>query len=60
MSVIDDESVRSAFDRLFRSAGFSVGTFSSAGGSFGGLREREGAYILMDIRMPGATCFEWI
>jgi FixJ family two-component response regulator len=53
----DDESVRRALQRLLRSAGFDVKTFSS-GEEFlqsGNLDER--ACIVLDIRMPGLTGF---
>jgi FixJ family two-component response regulator len=56
--VDDDESVRRAFERLLRSAGLSVETFSSVGDFSQAPREKENACILMDIRMPGATGFD--
>jgi FixJ family two-component response regulator len=56
--VDDDESVRRAFARLLRSASLDVETFPSAEEFFAGPREREGACILMDIRMPGTTGFD--
>lgn len=54
----DDESVRRAFERLLRSAGLSVETFSSVGDFFGEQRKKDRACILVDIRLPGATGFD--
>jgi FixJ family two-component response regulator len=54
----DDESVRRAFERLLRSAGFGAETFSSVDGFFADSKQKENACIIMDIRMPGATGFD--
>jgi FixJ family two-component response regulator len=55
----DDESVRRALQRLFRSAGLDAKAFSSAEEFLqsGDLSEK-GACIILDIRMPGLTGFD--
>lgn len=53
----DDDSVRRAFGRLFRSAGYNVQTFSSPDDFLGHTRQGKDACILVDIRMPGLTGF---
>lgn len=53
--VDDDEAVRKALGRLFKSAGFGVETFASAAEFLrDGLRQRPGCLVL-DVRMPGGT-----
>ena len=54
----DDESVRRAFERLFRSVDLGVETFSSAEEFLGTPRQDQNACILIDIRMPGLTGFD--
>jgi len=54
----DDESVRKALKRLFRSADLDVETFSSAEEFLSSSREGQNACILIDIRMPGLTGFD--
>ena len=54
----DDESVRRALARLFRSANLNVETFSSANEFLSGPKQKENACILVDIRMPGLTGFD--
>jgi len=54
----DDESVRKALKRLFRSADFDVETFSSAEEFLSNSRPGQDACILIDIRMPGITGFD--
>ncbi len=56
--VDDDESVRKALKRLFRSAGLDVETFSSAEEFLCAPRQEQNACILIDIRMPGLTGFD--
>ena len=54
----DDESVRKALKRLFRSADLDVETFSSAEEFLSNPRQGQNACILIDIRMPGLTGFD--
>jgi FixJ family two-component response regulator len=54
----DDESVRTAFARLLRSANLNAETFSSADEFLNKPRQKEDACILVDIRMPGSTGFD--
>jgi len=54
----DDESVRKALKRLFRSADLDVETFSSAEEFLSNSRESQNTCILIDIRMPGLTGFD--
>ncbi len=54
----DDESVRKALQRLFRSADLDVETFSSGEEFLSSPRQERDACILMDIRMPGLTGFD--
>ncbi len=55
----DDDSVRRALQRLLRSAGLDVKSFSSTEEFLqsGNLVEN-GACIILDIRMPGMTGFD--
>jgi FixJ family two-component response regulator len=55
----DDESVRRAFARLLKSANLKVETFSSADEFFTEPKQGENSCILMDIRMPGSTGFDF-
>ncbi|HEY3277661.1 MAG TPA: response regulator [Syntrophorhabdaceae bacterium] len=54
----DDPSVRRGFERLLRSAGLTVETYSSVDDFFKGSRNDENACILMDVRLSGATGFD--
>ena len=54
----DDESVRSALERLLRSADLHAETFSSADEFLNSPRQKKNACILIDIRMPGSTGFD--
>ncbi len=54
----DDESVRKALKRLFRSVDLNVETFPSAEEFLGVPRQERNACILIDIRMPGLTGFD--
>ncbi len=54
----DDESVRAALKRLFRSVDLDVETFSSAEEFLSSPRQERDACILIDIRMPGLTGFD--
>jgi FixJ family two-component response regulator len=56
--VDDDESVRTAFARLLRSANFAVETFSSADEFLNKPKQNENACILVDMRIPGSTGFD--
>ncbi len=53
----DDESVRKAFARLFRSANVNVMIFASPDEFLDTPIEDEHACIVADIRMPGGTGF---
>jgi FixJ family two-component response regulator len=55
----DDESVRRAFERLLRSANLETETFSSADQFFDSPKQKVNACILVDIRMPGSTGFDF-
>ena len=54
----DDESVRSALDRLLRSADLHAETFSSPDEFLNSPKQKKNACILIDIRMPGSTGFD--
>jgi FixJ family two-component response regulator len=56
----DDEKVRNAFGRLIRSADIDVEIFSSPDEFFNVDRSKDNACILLDIRMPGTTGFEFM
>ena len=56
--VDDDESVRTAFARLLRSANLAVETFSSADEFLNKPKQKKHACILVDMRMPGSTGFD--
>ena len=55
----DDESVRRSFGRLLRSAGLKGETFASAEEFFAQPKQAEDSCILVDIRMPGTTGFDF-
>jgi FixJ family two-component response regulator len=54
----DDESVRTAFGRLLRSANFDAEAYASADEFLKNPHEKRDACILVDIRMPGSSGFE--
>ena len=54
----DDESVRKALKRLFRSVDLDVETFPSAEEFLSNPRQDQNACLLIDIRMPGLTGFD--
>ncbi|MDD1708298.1 MAG: response regulator [Methanoregulaceae archaeon] len=54
----DDDSVRKALKRLFRSGDLDVETFPSAEEFLSAPRQERKACILIDIRMPGLTGFD--
>jgi FixJ family two-component response regulator len=54
----DDESVRSALERLLRSADLHAETFSSADEFLNSPKQKKNACILIDIRMLGSTGFD--
>lgn len=57
--VIDDnESVRRAFTRLFRSESLLVEAFSSPEEFFERPRTQENACIIADLKMPGSSGFD--
>ena len=51
--VDDDEGIRSALDRLIRSAGYAVATFSSAEAFLQSSSCKQAACLITDIDMPG-------
>ena len=54
----DDDSIRKALKRLFRSADLDVETFSSAEEFLSNPRQDGNACILAEMRMPGLTGFD--
>jgi FixJ family two-component response regulator len=56
--VDDEESVRRALERLLRSAGREVQTFSSGPEFLSSLEKRHPAWLALDIHMPGMTGFD--
>jgi FixJ family two-component response regulator len=54
----DDESVRTAFARLLRSANLNAETFCSADEFLSNSRQKGDGCILVDMRMPGSTGFD--
>jgi FixJ family two-component response regulator len=55
----DDESVRRALGRLMRSVGLEFEAFSSAEEFLSNPRQDQDTCILIDIRMPGLTGFDF-
>lgn len=59
IAVVDDEEpVRNAFRRLFRSTGHDVETFSSGEDFFLSLADHEPDCLLLDLHMPGLDGLE--
>jgi two-component system response regulator FixJ len=56
--VDDNDSVRRALSRLFRSDGISVEEFDSGAAFLARLPELAGGCLLVDIQMPGLTGFD--
>jgi FixJ family two-component response regulator len=56
--VDDDLSVRRSTERLIRSAGFKVLTFTSAGEFLASPRPEGPACLVLDVRMPGLSGME--
>lgn len=54
----DDESVRRALERLLRSDGLQVETFSAAGDFIGRPLPDRPACVILDLRMPGLSGLE--
>ena len=54
----DDESIRRAFSRLFRSADIAAETFPGPEEFLAGARQEENACIIADLHMPGSTGFD--
>ena len=55
----DDESVRKAFLRLFRSAGLDAEAFPDPEDFLAGARQEENSCIIADLRIPGFTGFDF-
>jgi FixJ family two-component response regulator len=53
----DDESVRKALRRVFRSAGFAVATYGSAE-EYLAARDRSADCLILDVRLPGMSGLE--
>jgi FixJ family two-component response regulator len=53
--VDDDKSLRTSTERLLRSAGFKVETFSSAREFLDSERRERPACLLLDVRLPGLS-----
>ncbi len=59
IAVVDDEeSVRKALERLIRSAGFAVQTFSSGSAFLESAQHVEPACVVLDLHMPDVNGFE--
>jgi FixJ family two-component response regulator len=59
IAVVDDEeNVRRALQRLFRSAGMDVETFPSGAEFLEALKTREPDCVVLDLHMPGVNGFE--
>jgi FixJ family two-component response regulator len=59
IAVVDDEeNVRRALERLFRSAGICVETFPSGAEFLEALKTREPDCVVLDLHMPGVNGFE--
>src|ERR1700756_3147179 len=53
--VDDDESFRSALQRLMKSAGFPVRSFASAEDFLKSGQQQDGGCLIADVRMPGMS-----
>lgn len=59
IAVVDDEQpVRTALERLLRSAGFAVTCFESGAAFLRSLAEREPSCVVLDLHMPPPNGFE--
>lgn len=59
IAVVDDEeSVRKALERLLRSFGFKVGTFSSGAAFLAAMNSLDISCVLLDLDMPGIDGFD--
>ena len=56
--VDDEESVRKALQRLFRSAGFAVETYASGTEFLESILSHEPACVVLDLHMPDVNGFE--
>jgi len=53
--VDDDDALRNSLDDLIRSIGFRTLGFPSAEAFLGSVQAREGACLILDVRMPGMS-----
>jgi FixJ family two-component response regulator len=59
VAVVDDEEpVRRALERLFRSAGLETETFASGGAMLDDLPRRQPDCVVLDLHMPGMSGFD--
>ena len=59
VSVVDDDSsVRTALDRLMRSAGLEVNVFASAEEFLNSTHPRKADCLILDVRLPGMSGVE--
>jgi FixJ family two-component response regulator len=59
VAIVDDEdTVRRALERLFRSAGIESEVFSGGGSFLDSLRSHHPDCVVLDLHMPGVTGFD--
>src|SRR3954469_2440839 len=59
VAIVDDEdTVRRALERLFRSAGIEPDVFSGGATFLDSLRSRQPDCVVLDLHMPGVTGFD--
>src|SRR5215831_3928438 len=59
VAIVDDgESVRKAFSRLLRAAGFDADTYASGAEFLGAVEQRAPQCVVLDLRMPHVSGFD--